>query len=78
MTELLDWKKVSDELPSDGDECLLYGESGTMQGPISWSGKDNCWMDLFGPMSTPEGGTMITPDTPGLTHWAIVNEPTDD
>lgn len=70
---MLDWKKVSDELPSDGDLCLLYGESGSMEGPIGW----HCgmWLDLFGPLATSEAGTSIAPDTPGLTHWAIVNEP---
>lgn len=77
MSELLDWKKVSDKLPEDGDKCLLYGESGLMQGPIQWSGKNKMWMDLFGPLASAEAGMCIKPDTKGLTHWAVVNEPDD-
>lgn len=73
---MLNWKKIGDELPQDEDKCLLYGESGAMQGPIHWSSKHGSWVDLFfGPMSTKEGGTIVSPDMPGLTHWAIVNEP---
>ena len=74
----LEWKKVGDELPVDGDQCLLCGESYFMQGPIAWSQKNGMWMDLFGPMASSEAGTVISPDTPGLTHWAIVNSPETD
>ena len=75
---MLEWKKVGDELPQDNDLCILRGESGRMQGPINWSDKHGMWLDLFfGPMSSKEGGTSFRTDTPGLTHWAIVNEPDD-
>ena len=75
---MLDWKKVSEELPKQGDQCLLRGENGSMQGPIHWHEESGAWLDLFGPMATPEAGVTIPPDTPGLTHWAVVNSPDDD
>lgn len=73
---MLNCKKIKDELPNDGDMCLLCGENGFMQGPICW--RDGMWIDLFGPMASAEAGITIKPDTPGLVYWAIVNEPDND
>jgi len=63
-----EWFDPQIKLPADGQECLLRAiDRGMITtpifGPIMWSQKNNCWLDIF---SSPEAGTVVTPDLVGL------------
>lgn len=72
------WNDPKEKLPEPGQQCYLLGETYAIAGPISWmtskDGTHGMWVDLFGPMSTPEAGTSIQVDTPGLVAWALADE----
>lgn len=72
---MLDWKEVDKKLPDDGALCLLLGESGLIQGPITWNKEAKVWLDLFGPLASQEAGVSIPPDSKGLLYWAECNMP---
>ena len=63
------WFDAKVRLPLDEQECLLMPlDNGGMCtvgvfGPIMWSAKNNCWLDIF---RTPEAGTVVSPDKVGL------------
>lgn len=67
------WYKPADKLPEDGQECLLMPhDSGGLTtvgvfGPIMWSGKNQCWLDIF---RDADAGSMIDVDRVGVwTPW---------
>ena len=72
---MFDWKKCSETMPEDKQECILYSdEADKVIGPIVYSIQLGGWMDIF---ATPEAGHVFKPGPNGPTHWTIWNGPAE-
>jgi hypothetical protein len=78
---MIEWFDPAQKLPDADVECLLmprdHGGMTTIgvYGPIHWSEKNKCWLDLF---RDPEAGSMITPKDVGCwTPWEPIAPPDD-
>ncbi|MET3995013.1 hypothetical protein ABID65_006679 [Bradyrhizobium sp. S3.9.2] len=71
---MIDWKKCSEALPEDAQECILYSDTAdAVIGPIAWSASMGGWLDIF---ATPEAGVVYKPGAEhGPSHWTLWNEP---
>ena len=76
------WHRLIDELPKDGDECLLMPESRRVLGPIHYTDKETSdgkrikgWLELYNyGLATASGGTFIPYNAKDITHWALASE----
>jgi len=68
---MIDWKKCSDAMPDDQQQCILYSEENdAVAGPLPFRSDMKGWLDFF---ATPEAGTVYTPEQ--VSHWAPWNPP---